>query len=79
MADVSSMQILHSFANLPEEAKQNRQGEVLNTMEKSAFGGIFEHERVSALFGLTISFVTAGGEVLFIFEHLHYIAMVQLF
>lgn len=79
MADISSMQIGDSFADLPEEAKQNGQREMLNAVQKSAPGGIFEHERVSALFGLTISFVTAGGEVLLILEHSHYIAMVELF
>jgi hypothetical protein len=48
---------------------------MLNALAEGAFGSIFEHERVSALFGLTISFVTAGGEVLFIFKHPHYVAM----
>ena len=52
---------------------------MLNAIEQGAFVCIFEHKRISALFGLTISCVTTGGEVLFIFKHSHNVAVVQLF
>jgi hypothetical protein len=79
MADIPSVQIIESFTDLAKETKQQGYVKMLNAVEEGAFVCIFEHKRVSALFGLTISCVTTGGEVLFIFEHAHDVGVVEFF